>query len=362
MAIPSMIPQAEPDLTAYLNELLRTNKPEQQNNTFRFPTPETPGKPEDHTPIQTRILRELNELKDKEKLNPKETTASRNKFLNRINWTDTLVTKTEKQAIEDILVDYHDIFARHRMDIGMNTEFKMEVTPKDEKAVYSQSLPMLIPLKEDLIVDLALMHKYGIIKLLPFSKYASPIFAKKKPNGKLRLLVDLRIINSLTADDYTNNNHLVSTLSDARQHLAGKSLFCKLDCSQAHYCFQMAEQRSVEMLAFNFARTFAYKRLAQGLSRYVSVFSSFMREYLDPVFKADQRAQYMDDIGIAANKATDLTQNIRAVFKWVRQAGLKLTIEKGHFGFRQVEFLARTISPGGISPQTRKIQNYQDKF
>ena len=51
MAILSMIPHGDPDLTAYLNELLRTNKPEQQNNTFWFPTPENPGKLEDHTPI-----------------------------------------------------------------------------------------------------------------------------------------------------------------------------------------------------------------------------------------------------------------------------------------------------------------------
>ena len=65
MAILSMIPQGDPKLTAYLNEFLRTNKPKQQNNTFWFLTPENPGKPEDHTPIQTRILKELNELKGK---------------------------------------------------------------------------------------------------------------------------------------------------------------------------------------------------------------------------------------------------------------------------------------------------------
>ena len=65
MAIRSMIPQSDPDLTAYLNELLRTNKPEQQNDTFWFPTPENPGKLQDHTPIQTRILKELIELQDK---------------------------------------------------------------------------------------------------------------------------------------------------------------------------------------------------------------------------------------------------------------------------------------------------------
>ena len=133
MAILTMIPQGDPDLTAYLNELLRTNKPEQQNNMFSFPTPENPGKPDDHTPIQTRILKELNELKDEEKLNPQESTESRKKNLKRFDWTDTLLTETEKQAIEDILVEYHDIFARRRMDIGMNTEFKVKLLPKTTK-------------------------------------------------------------------------------------------------------------------------------------------------------------------------------------------------------------------------------------
>ena len=249
------------------------------------------------------------------------------------------------------------------MDIGMNTEFKVKLTPKDDKAVYSQNLPMPIHLKEELLVELALLHKYGIITVLAFWKYASPIFAQRKPNGKLCLLVDLRQINILIADDYTNNNHPVSTLSDAAQHLPGKSLFCKLDCSQAYHCLQMADQRSVELLAFNFAsRTFAYRRIAQGLSRSVSAFASYVREYLVPVVKADQCAQYVDDIGIAANNPTDLTRNIRAVFKCIRQARLKLTIEKCYFGVRQVELLGRTISSEGVLAQSQKIQNFLSKL
>ena len=361
-AILSMIPEGDPDLTTYLEELLRKNQPEQQNKTFWFPTPDNPGKIEDHTPIQTRILKELRELQEKEKLTPKDDVKSQMKFLKRFDWTDTLLTETEKHAVEDILVEYHDIFARHGMDIGMNTEFKVRLTPKDDKAVYSQNLPMPFQLEEDLIVELALMHKYGIIKVLPLSKYASPIFAQRNPKGKLRLLVDSRK-NTLIADDYTNKNHPVSTSSDAAQHLAGKSLFCKLDCSQAYHCLQMADQRSVEMLAFNFAiRTFAYRRLAQGLSRYVSAFSIFMPEYLDPVVKADQCAQYVDDFGIAANNATDLTRNIRAVFQCIRNAGCKLTVKKSHFGVRQVEFLGRTISSEGVSSQTHKIQNFLNKL
>ena len=114
----------------------------------------------------------------------------------------------------------------------------------------------------------------------------------------------------------------------------------------------------MEMVAINFSRrVFAYKRLAQGVSRSVSAFSSFMRVYWDPVVKADQCAQHVDDIGIAANNARDLTWNIREVFKRIRQAELKLTNEKCHFGVRQFEFLGRTISPEKSSPQAGKFQN-----
>ena len=156
----------------------------------------------------------------------------------------------------------------------------MKLTPNDYRPAYSQSLPTPINLKDDITVELALLHKYGIITTLPFSKNASPIFAQRKPNGRLRLLVDLRKINNLITEDYTNNNHPVSTLSDAAQQV-GKKLFCKLDCSQAYHCLQMADYQSIQLLAFNFARrTFAYRRLPQGLRRSLSAFSRFLERVL----------------------------------------------------------------------------------
>ena len=51
-------------------------------------------------------------------------------FLKRFDWTDTLLTETEKQAVDNILVEYHAIFAGHKMDIGMNTEFKVRLNRK----------------------------------------------------------------------------------------------------------------------------------------------------------------------------------------------------------------------------------------
>ena len=124
----------------------------------------------------------------------------------------------------------------------------------------------------------------------------------------------------------------------------------------------MADQQSIELLAFNFAsRTFAYRRLAQGLSRSLSAFSSFIRENLDPVIKADQCAQNVDDIGIAANTSEQFFKNLRAVFQCLRKAGPKLSMTKCHFGVQEVDFLGRTITTNGVAPQKQKIAKFLEK-
>ena len=362
-AVLSFMIQHEETTEVYINELLKVPQPNSEQESYWFPTPDDPGDPATYTPIQQRIYNELLELKELEKLNPHDNETSRKTFLSNFDWTDTTLSSEERQEIEEILVEFHDIFARHRFDIGKNREFKVKLTPNDDRPAYSQSLSTPINLKDDITVELALLHKYGIITTLPFSKYASPIFAQRKPNGRLRVLVDLRKINNLITEDYANNNHPVSTLSDAAQHMAGKKLFCKLDCSQAYHCLQMADYQSIQMLAFNFAsRTFAYRRLAQGLSRSLSAFSSFMREYLDRAIKADQCAQYVDDIGIAANDTRQLCINIKTVFECIQNAGLKLSMSKCHFGVKQVDFLGRTITPNGVAPQADKVKDFLAKL
>ena len=60
-AILILIPEGGLDLVTYLTELLRTNEPDQHNNNFWFPTPGNPGNTADHTPIQTRTVKELRE-------------------------------------------------------------------------------------------------------------------------------------------------------------------------------------------------------------------------------------------------------------------------------------------------------------
>ena len=83
-----------------------------------------------------------------------------------------------------------------------------------------------------------------------------------------------------------------------------------------------------------------------------------MRDYLDKAIKADQCAQYVDDIGIAANYSTQHCIFNKTVFECIRNAGLKLTMAKHHFGVKQVDFLGLTITSEGVSFQTEKVKQF----
>ena len=117
----------------------------------------------------------------------------------------------------------------------------------------------------------------------------------------------------------------------------------------------MADDLSVQLLAFNFAsRIYAYKCLAQGLSKTVTGFSSFISAYLDPCTAADICTQYMDDIALATNILSDLTMSLDIIFQCIRRSGLKPSPSKCQFGVPQTKRLGNLISSNGITPKKNK--------
>ena len=151
-SVQHLLNNSHDDAIHHINSLLMTSKNDEVNETYWFPTPQNPGNEKKHTPIQTRILNDLRELEQLEKLNPLENTISRNQFLSNFDWTDSTLQPEAKQAVENLLVEFHDTFARHRFDIGINTEFKVQLTPLDNKPAYSQSLPAPSNLKDDILL------------------------------------------------------------------------------------------------------------------------------------------------------------------------------------------------------------------
>ena len=82
----------------------------------------------------------------------------RSEFLNLFEWEGTQFSLEQCRRIEELLVKYHGIFARHRFDIGGNNEFKVKLTPTHDDPVYKKSPPTPVHVKEDPKVELALLQ------------------------------------------------------------------------------------------------------------------------------------------------------------------------------------------------------------
>ena len=144
------------------------------------------------------------------------------------------------------------MFAKHRFDVGDNTELKNKLTPEHQLPVFVQGPPAPIHLPDEILIELALLQYFNILTTLSRSKYSCPIFVGRKSSGKLRILIDLRRVN-LLGHDYLNSNFQISNMTDAPNHFAAKSLFCKLDFSPACHSVEMTDEFSVELLALDFA-------------------------------------------------------------------------------------------------------------
>ena len=112
------------DTLLYVSELMKSNETEQSDENLWFPTPENPGNEEEHTPIQRRILKEIRELIKKEELDPTKDQESRKKFLDMFQWEGSQIEGNDRKQLEQTIIEYNDIFARHRLDIGINKQLQ----------------------------------------------------------------------------------------------------------------------------------------------------------------------------------------------------------------------------------------------
>ena len=324
---------------------------------FWFPTPETCSDPSSLTVLHRKNYQTLVSLKSAEKLDTTLDATQRQDFSIHFNWEKTMLSLAEREQLESLLIEFHDIFTRRRFDVGGNDHFSVKLTPEHHDPVYKQIPPTPIHLREKILHDLAVMQCFGLVTTLAYSKYSSSLFAHRKPSGKLQLLVDLRKINHLIGHDYDSNNFPITTGAGA--HLAGKSIFAKLDCSQTYHALKMADTLSVQMLAFNFASpTVAFQRLAQGLSRSFSAFTSFNRKHLDSCIANDHCFQYLDDLGTGARSFDEVLSNLRSILQCNRTSRLKQTMNKCEFGVAEISYLSSTISSSGTSPKREKVKQF----
>ena len=94
---------------------------EKSNEIYWFLTPQEPTDETQHTPAQKRILQKLIALQKLEHINPQDNQWSPYQFVYKYKWIDSTLDTQARQAIKNLLVEFHDILARRTFHIGIKT-------------------------------------------------------------------------------------------------------------------------------------------------------------------------------------------------------------------------------------------------
>ena len=95
-----------------------------------FTTPETCPDPTNLSPLQREIYEQLLKLQEMEKFDPKGNHQDKITLLSKFPLEKLTLSDQQKAIVGELLVEFSDIFAKHRFDVGYNTDFKIKLTPE----------------------------------------------------------------------------------------------------------------------------------------------------------------------------------------------------------------------------------------
>ena len=120
-------------------------------------------------------------------------------------------------------------------------EYEVKVDPKVKPVVHA---PRRVPiaLQPKLEADLDEMQKKGIISNEEgFTPWTNSLVIREKPNGRLRICLDPKNLNTAIIDDPLP----IPTLDDITHKLNGSSLYCKLDTGSGYWNVKLTKESSM---------------------------------------------------------------------------------------------------------------------
>lgn len=261
----------------------------------------------------------------------------------------------ERREISKLCKEYSDIFYKPGDRLTFTSKVKHNIRTEDEIPVHSKSYRYPYVHTNEIKKQINEMLDKGIIRPSS-SPWSSPIWIVPKKmdasgKQKWRVVVDYRKINEKTIDD----RYPIPNINDILDKLGRCNYFSTLDLANGFHQIEM-EKNSIEKTAFSVDRGhYEYTRMPFGLKNAPSTFQRVMDEILKDIQNKICMV-YMDDIIIFSTGLDEHIRNLKLVFKKLREARLKIQLDKSEFLRKEVEFLGHIITAEGIKPNKNKIE------
>lgn len=285
------------------------------------------------------------------------------------------MTADQREKIKTLVEKYQDIFFVDDFDVMECTNLvKANIELEDPSAiVYQRPYTVPIALRDELKAELEKLEKQGIIEPAdPRSPHNLPLIAIRKPSGGLRIILDTRILNSLTKKSCMVTIQKIQDISHESALLTpGKKLFSKCDLSQGFFNVEL-EPKARNLVSFDSpAGRKRFRTLVQGFRDSPFLFSQIMSQIVSDEFRqtgyeplvdweseslTEAAKVYLDDVLLCTKD--DETQHLRKIeelFRRLQFAKMRLSAKKCLFFLKKVTFLGHVLNQDGISVDQEKV-------
>jgi hypothetical protein len=263
-----------------------------------------------------------------------------------------VVDDTKLQAL---LEQYKDVFPEG-LPPGMPPERNV-VHPipleSDAKPSYRPMYRLSPEEKEECEKQVKELLEKGLIQPSS-SPWGAPVLFVPKPNGKLRMCCDFRMLNKQTI----KNKFPLPRIDDLLDVLHGKKVFSSLDLQSGYWQIALKPE-DMRKTAFNthFGH-FEYKVMCFGLANAPASFQSLMNDIFKD-YLGKFVVVYLDDILIFSDTPEQHMHHLQLVLQRLREHKLYAQLPKCDFGLSELKFLGHIIGADGVKPDPDKVKVVQ---
>ena len=261
----------------------------------------------------------------------------------------------ETEEYLKIFEEYHDVFSKHKNDLGRCDLIQHEIHLKDKAPVYIKQFK--IPEGHATAVEEQVKEwlKLGIVQP-SLSRFNSPIFVVKKKDGAFRLVQDFRALNAQTYPDKYSMRDVTDCIHEIGR--ANSTLFTTIDLTSGFWQMVLKpECREYTAFTVYGMGQFEFRTSPMGLLGCPASFQRLMELAMKDIPNV---LVYIDDILVHSRTHEEHRTTLKKVFARLRQHNLKIRLEKCHFANTSVDYLGFRLTPEGVLPGTDKTQVLKD--
>lgn len=261
----------------------------------------------------------------------------------------------ERKLLFKICREYDDIFFKGNETLSFTNQIKHNIPTTDEVPIYVKSYRYPYVHKDEVKRQISEMLSQGIIRP-SYSPWSSPVWIvpkKKDASGKQkwRLVIDFRKLNEKTVTD----RYPLPNITEILDKLGKCMYFTTLDLASGFHQIEMDPQ-DIKKTAFTIeSGHYEYVRMPFGLKNAPSTFQRVMDNILREL-QGKICLVYLDDIIIFSTSLQEHGENLRKVFSRLREANLKVQLDKSEFFHKEIAFLGHVVTTEGVKPNPEKIQ------